>query len=309
MINDYLERLPQAIKPVRHGIITDNDLALEVIQNEDRELFIETILTACKTNNGGINNTINLKNINLIKNSIENITICKQTYLSFYNQILQYLTNMMSNLPVDERNEIDRDLQRHNYFINLDKTNDFSDHNIIDTFCDFFQQHGRFPGSQDLIVVLKPEIPYFIKTNKVISTNQLYEKFSSTDARALVSIQALAALNMYYSGSAEISRQALTEFLHNMSHQALNKDNYNIFIQFYRTVELITELIFVLLDRNNKSPIIASVINDNINNEINECRFTFDIPTETGIQNDMEDILKDKKSHQHHLLPMLHIHY
>ena len=108
-------------------------------------------------------------------------------------------------------------------------------------FCNFFQQHGRFPGPQDLIIPPKPEIPYFIKTNKVITTNQLYKKFSSTDARALVSIQALAALNMYYGGSAEISRQALTEFLHNMSHQALNmshqalnKDNYNIFIQFDR---------------------------------------------------------------------------
>ena len=106
-----------------------------------------------------------------------------------------------------------------------------------------------------MIVVLKPEIPYFIKTNKEISTNQLYEKFSSTDTQIqmLVSIQALAALNMHYGGSAKISRQALTELLHNMSHQALNKDNYNIFIHFYRTVELITELIFVLLDRNNKS--------------------------------------------------------
>ena len=60
----------------------------------------------------------------------------------------------------------------------------------------FFQQHGKFPGSQDLIVVPKPEILYFIKTNKVISTNQLYEKFSSTDARGLVSIQSLAALNI-----------------------------------------------------------------------------------------------------------------
>ena len=78
-----------------------------------------TILTACKTNNGSINNTINLKNINLLKNLIENITICKQTYLNFYNQISQYLTNTITHLPVDERNEIDRDLQRHNYFINL----------------------------------------------------------------------------------------------------------------------------------------------------------------------------------------------
>ena len=72
------------------------------------------------------------------------------------------------------------------------------------------------------------------KTNKVISTNQLYEEFSSTDAWVLASIQALAALNMYSGGSSEISRQALTEFFHNMSHQALNKDNYNIFIQFDR---------------------------------------------------------------------------
>ena len=75
------------------------------------------------------------------------------------------------------------------------------DHYVIDTFCDFFQQHGRFPGSQDFIVVLKPEIPYFIKINKVISTNQMYEKCSRTDARRLVSIQALAALNIYYGGS------------------------------------------------------------------------------------------------------------
>ena len=147
----------------------------------------------------------------------------------------------------------------------MGETNEFSDHNIIDTFCDFFQQHGRFPGSQDLVVVPKPEIPYFIKTNTVISTNQFYEKFSSTAARGLVSIQALA----YYSGSTEISRQALSEFLHNMSHQALNKDNYNISMQFDRTAKLINELI-MLLDRNNRSLNIANAINSNINNEIND---------------------------------------
>ena len=122
-------------------------MALEVIQNENCQYFMETILTACKTNNGGMNKTVDLKNINLIKNSIENITICKQTYLNFYNQISQYLENTMKNLLADERNEIHRDLQRNNYFINLGKTNEFSDHNIINTFCEFFQQHESFPGS------------------------------------------------------------------------------------------------------------------------------------------------------------------
>ena len=132
---------------------------------------------------------------------------------------------------------------------------------ITDTFCEVFQQHGRFPSSQDLIVAPRTEIQYFMKTDKIISTNQLFEKFSSSDAHVLVSIQALAALNLYLRVNADVSRQALTEFLHNMSHQALNKDNDNVFIQFDRTAELIIELISVLLDRNNKSLNIANIIN------------------------------------------------
>ena len=100
----------------------------------------------------------------------------------------------------------------------------------------------------------------------------------------LVSIQALAALNIYLGGKAEISRQALTEFLHNMSHQALNKDNDNIFIQVDRAAVLIIELISVFLDRNNKSLNIANIINNNVNDEITDFRFIFDIPTEIEIQ-------------------------
>ena len=175
----------------------------------------------------------------------------------------------------------------------MGEANELSDHNIIDTFCDFFQQHRRFPGSQDLIVVPKPETPYIIKTNKVISTNQLYQKLSSADARGLVSIQALAGLNMYNGGNTEISRQALSEFLH-MSHQTLNKDNYNAFMQFDKTTELINELIFMLVDRRSQN--IANAINNNIDNEINDYQFTFDAPAETKIQKNIENILKNKKN-------------
>ena len=81
-----------------------------------------------------------------------------------------------------------------------------------------------------------------------------------------------------------------------MSHQALNKDSDNIFIQFDRTAELIIELISVLLDRNNKSLNIANIINNNINDETNNYRFTFDVRTEIEIQLDMEEILKNKKT-------------
>ena len=104
--NDYLECLFEPIKPVHHSVLTDDDLALEVIQNEKLQYFIETFLKACKANRGGINNIVVLKSINLIKNPIENLTIYKQTYLNFYNQILQYLENTIKHLPADDRNEI-----------------------------------------------------------------------------------------------------------------------------------------------------------------------------------------------------------
>ena len=121
--------------------------------------------------------------------------------------------------------------------------------------------------------------------------------------RGLVSIQALATLNIYLGGNAEISRQALTEFLHNMSHQVLNKDNDNVFIHFDRMAELIIELISVFLGRINKSLNIAKIINNNINDEINDYRFTFDILTEIKIQQDMEEILKKNNNTASSLCP------
>ena len=51
----------------------------------------------------------------------------------------------------------------------------------------------------------------------------------------------------------------------------------------------------MLLNRNNRSLSIANAININTNNEINDYQFTFDVPTETEIQKDIEDILKTKK--------------
>ena len=121
-------------------------------------------------------------------------------------------------------------------------------------------------------------------------------KISSTDARGLVAIQAIAALNIYFVGRLETSKQALAEFLHNMSHQVLNKDNDLIFIEFDRTADLINELIFMLLDRNTRN------VNVNIKNELNNYQFTFDVPTETKIQDEMDDILKIKLSYQRLLL-------
>ena len=80
-----------------------------------------------------------------------------------------------------------------------------------------------------------------------------------------------------------------------MSNQALNKDNYNGFMQFDRRGELINESIFMFLDRSNTSLNIANAINNNINNQINNDQFTFDVPAETEIQKIWKIYQKTKK--------------
>ena len=58
----------------------------------------------------------------------------------------------------------------------------------------------------------------------------------------------------------------------------------------------------MLLDRNTRNVNVTNVINDNIKNELNNYQFTFDVPTETKIQDEMDDILKTKLSYQRLLL-------
>ena len=52
----------------------------------------------------------------------------------------------------------------------------------------------------------QPKIPDFVRTQIALSPIDLYKKFSSTNTKALVSIQALAALNFYIGGDKDISR-------------------------------------------------------------------------------------------------------
>ena len=71
----------------------------------------------------------------------------------------------------------------------------------MDCWRDFFFAKGRFRGSQELIMVPQAEIPKFVRTKTVLSPTDLYQKFEATDAKALVSIQAFAAPDMYLRGN------------------------------------------------------------------------------------------------------------
>ena len=69
-------------------------------------------------------------------------------------------------------------------------------------------------------MVLQAQIPSFGKTQTPLSPIDLYTNFKATDAKALVSIQALTAIKIHYGGNRTVSKNALTEFLHNLTFEA-----------------------------------------------------------------------------------------
>ena len=103
----------------------------------------------------------------------------------------------------------------------------------------------------------------------------------------------MAALNIYFGGNNETSREAISEFLHNMSYQALNKENDSILIQFEKTANLITELINLMLDKNSLSLSIDKGNTENVINEINDYEFVFDVPPVLQIQDEVEKNIKN----------------
>ena len=94
----------------------------------------------------------------------------------------------------------------------------------------------------------------FVKTNEVTSPFDLYEKFNPTSAHGLDLTQFLAAFNIFIEGDKTISKNALSEFFHNLSTQALSRDDDRIDIKFDAIEVLnksIKQLLEVDVDRNN----------------------------------------------------------
>ena len=120
----------------------------------------------------------------------------------------------INNLPADEKQETNRDLQNLNYnkTVGEKSVNQFIDSSALDIFTDFFQNEGRLPGKQDLIILPKPEITIFLRTNDILPRNYLFKIISSFDAHGLAAINVLTVLNLYLEGRSTVSKNVMSEF-------------------------------------------------------------------------------------------------
>ena len=217
---------------------------------------------------------------------------------TFYNTVAQSFHLTTEKLPFEEKEKIREDFEREKFFAE----NLIQD---LDHWVSFFFDKRRFPGSQDLVMLPQPKIPDFVRTLMALSPIDLYKKFSSTNAKALVSIQALAALNVYIGGDKDISREAMEEFLINLTFQALTNESNKLVIAFDKIGFLVNDLLeqFVKIEQE----LYKETLGKNLDKTINQTDFDIEVTPEVEIKKDVVKFQSGKKKYHLSLKQKQHL--
>ena len=248
---------------IRHTKLSDDNYALGALQDRNWPYFIDRII---EYSQGFLNlsdiDKSDITELNVLRNTRDNFEIVKGVYNELLNGVGIMLHQLFKHMGYLNKKKIDTDLTNHN-FETFNPSDTHIHQKIIQIYKDFFYTTGRFPGNQRLISVPRGRIPDFIQSEDVISPRYLYERYLSRDMSGIVGVQFLAALNRYLGGEIEISRNAMSEFFHNLSWQALAADNDGILLQF-EAIGILTHSINNLLHRemnNERADTIRSRIN------------------------------------------------
>ena len=227
---------------VRHSQIAEDEFAMKIVQSHNWQYFIETLLHIS-------NNEINIDDFNLqndevfhdyliIQKTQQNLNYCKNFYEEVFNDISYFLHKKIKEMPDEFVEKIQEDLANEIYFTK--KIKEIESHvEFLKVFNRFYFKTGRFPGNHFDLMVVPPGIkPSFVKTRDETSPSEINEKFQSGPSYGLAAVQFIAALNVYFGGDKELSRNVMSEFFRNMSLQALTIDDDSIEIGFDEIIEL-----------------------------------------------------------------------
>ena len=227
--NEFQNSIGELLIKIRHSVVTDNYLAAEEMQQRNWQYFIKRVVEVCKSKEA--NSTIKSTEEFLLT-IFENVTVTKKAYETFYNVVARNFYSTMSKISVDEQKKIKENL--------LSKTYWWKDcMKQLDSWIAFYYHFGRCPGSPNWTNVPHVNMPIFLKTEMPLLPFHLYKKFVGTDAKGLVSLHGLAALNIYLGGNPQASQTAFSEFLKNLTNQALSQENNKIFLSFDDAIYLV----------------------------------------------------------------------
>ena len=238
--NNYQAMVVEEVYKIRHTIISDDQFVLEKLQSKHWPYFVERIIKISEGNISPLEevprNENDFNELKIFNGSVDNLNICKELYRDFYTTVSFQFVDYLKSLPSHILQKTEDDLKI-NFFTFLDVKNDPNVEEIFHVFDQFYFKFGRFPGQNGFIIVPTGDLPWFIETENIISSIELYRKFTSKEVRGLVWVQFLAA-NVYLGGDSEISKGERSKFFHNLSMQALCRSDDRIQSKFTNTRKL-----------------------------------------------------------------------
>ena len=264
LFNKYQQDRGRQKHTVRHTKVNADDYALKTLQDRNWPYFINRIIEFSQ----GVFDlndiiTTDPDEVNILNDTRSNFEILKSLYNELVTSVGINLHEYFMDLDIDKKQKIDTDLTNHNYFT-WDPNETFVQNRILATYRDFYYETGRFPGRNSFVPVPMANMPLFVNSRDWISPRSLYETYVGRDMQGLTSVQFLAAFNKFLGGDKEIPRNAMSEFFHNLSWQALTNENDSIKIEFTAITELVKSINLLLQKRIYQSKRKTALINTKI---------------------------------------------
>ena len=237
-------RLARRLNPltIRHSQIVTNEKAISILQSHNWQYFVDQLLHIAngdiKLDDFDLEVDQEFDKYTIIEKTSDNINYCKDLYEEVFNDIAYFFQRMIKETPTEFLEPLRADLANEIYFTNNLK--EIESHvELLKVFNKFYFKTGRFPGNYtNLILVPAGKKPDFVKTFDQISPSELNEKFQNGPSYGIAAVQFLAGLNIHFGGDKKLSQDVMSEFLHNLSWQALTIDNSNVNIKFDAIIEL-----------------------------------------------------------------------
>ena len=203
---------------IRHTSKVRDKTGFQKIEEKDKQFLIENYIRKIENKNA-----YEIKTEKEPENMLEiekNYRVCRCAYQALFYKIAETFIQCVNTLAPDKIEQLDADLKATGWGVKLivEIEDCIEILKLFQLFCYF---NRRLPLTNGLLPIPDGETR---DGSKKISLKNLYEMFKDTDTHELVSVQFLSALNLFFGGDIQLSKDRITELYKSLSLKTLSRD-------------------------------------------------------------------------------------
>ena len=203
---------------IRHTSKVRDKTGFQKIEEKDKQFLIENYIRKIENKNAYEIKT-EKEPENMLKIE-KNYRVCRCVYQALFYKITETFIQCVNTLASDKIEQLDADLKANGWGVKLivEIEDCIEILKLFQLFCYF---NRRLPLTNGLLPIPDGETR---DGSKKISLKNFYEMFKDTDTHELVSVQFLSALNLFFSGDIQLSKDRITELYKSLSLKTFSRD-------------------------------------------------------------------------------------